>query len=323
MAAIVNTKNIAARGKTRGTRGARQALPGSKTKRASARRPRIGFVGQGFIGKNYADDFERRGFPVIRYGKEPQFVGNKEKIKECEVVFIAVPTPTTVNGFDRSAVEDALSTVGAGGVAVIKSTIIPGTTEKLQQKFPKLYVIHSPEFLTEATAAYDAAHPSRNIVGIPKNTRAFKEKAATVLSLLPPAPFASVMSAREAEMVKYANNTWFFAKVVFMNLIYDTAKALGCRFDVIRDAMAADPRVGRTHLDPVHKSGRGAGGRCFIKDFKAFSDFYRELVGDRRGLAIIESLQEKNLELLVGSNKNLDLISGVYGHEIIDRYTKD
>lgn len=53
----------------------------------------IGFVGQGWIGKNYADDFEERGFSVIRYSLEEPYVANKERIKDCDMVFIAVPTP--------------------------------------------------------------------------------------------------------------------------------------------------------------------------------------------------------------------------------------
>ena len=62
--------------------------------------PKIGFIGQGWIGKNYADNFEQRGFEVARYGLEAEYNGNKEKIKNCDIVFIAVPTPTTPEGFD-------------------------------------------------------------------------------------------------------------------------------------------------------------------------------------------------------------------------------
>ena len=57
-------------------------------------RPTIGFIGQGWIGKNYADDFEERGFEVVRYGLEPEFAENKDRIKDCDIVFVAVPTPT-------------------------------------------------------------------------------------------------------------------------------------------------------------------------------------------------------------------------------------
>lgn len=284
--------------------------------------PLIGFVGQGYIGKNYADDFEERGFPVIRYALESPFAGNKEIISKCDIVFIAVPTPTTRKGFDSSIVEDAVSLVGKKKIAVIKSTIIPGTTEKIQKKYPHVYVLHSPEFLTEVTAAEDARHPERNIIGIPVENAIYKKKAKEVLDVLPKASFSTIMKAKEAEIVKYANNSWFFTKVVFMNLLYDTVASLDCRFDVVKEAMSHDSRVGKTHLDPIHKSGRGAGGRCFIKDFKAFADLYNKVVNDKRGRVLIEALQDKNLELLIGSKKDLDLISGVYGDEIITAYTK-
>ncbi len=131
---------------------------------------KIGFIGQGWIGKHYADEFESRMYNVIRYSLEEPYVQNKSMIKDCEVVFIAVPTPTTENGFDESVVRDALKLVGKKKIAVIKSTLLPGITEKLQSEFPDVYVLHSPEFLVEATAAHDAAKPHRNLVGIPIDT---------------------------------------------------------------------------------------------------------------------------------------------------------
>jgi UDP-glucose 6-dehydrogenase len=116
--------------------------------------PKIGFIGQGFIGKNYADDFERRGFSVVRYALEQPFVQNKDRIKECDIVFIAVPTPTTPEGYDDSIVRSAVALARDGATVVIKSTLLPGTTESIQKSFPKKYVMHSPEFL-RVTQAFD------------------------------------------------------------------------------------------------------------------------------------------------------------------------
>jgi len=59
---------------------------------------KIGFIGQGWIGKNYADDFEKRGYEIVRYALESPYIDNKEKIKECDIVFIAVPTPQHSQG---------------------------------------------------------------------------------------------------------------------------------------------------------------------------------------------------------------------------------
>jgi hypothetical protein len=52
-----------------------------------SKKPQIGFIGQGWVGKNYSDDFEKRGYEVIRYSLEVPYVYNKEKIAECDIVF--------------------------------------------------------------------------------------------------------------------------------------------------------------------------------------------------------------------------------------------
>lgn len=280
---------------------------------------RIGYVGQGFIGKNYADDLERRGFSVVRYALEEPYRANKERIRECDIVFIAVPTPTTPEKYDDSNVRSALGLVGTGKTAVIKSTMLPGKTEELQRAFPEIFVFHSPEFLREATAAFDAAHPDRNIVGIPEDTPEARARAEQVLDVLPYAPFRLVCSSLEAEFVKYAGNSWLFTKVVYINMMYDLVAKLGAKYEVVRDALAADPRIGRSHLDPVHQSGhggtpgRGAGGHCLIKDFEALRRLYEREVGDAFGAHALAALAAKNIDLLLSSGKDIDLLKGVYG----------
>ena len=278
------------------------------------KKPRIGFIGQGYIGKNYADDFHARGYEVIRYALEEPYRKNRDHIATCDIVFIAVPTPTTPEGFDSSHVREALKSVGPGAIAVIKSTILPGTTEMFQKEFPPLTVFHSPEFLTEVTASADAANPTRNIIGIPIDSEKYRTQAEQVLAVLPKAPFELITSSREAEFIKYANNTWFYVKVVFVNLLHDIAEKLGGNWEGIRDALAADPRVGRTHLDPIHKSGRGAGGSCFIKDFEAFMRLHADLIDDDPlGRAMLHAIREKNLDLLRSTGKDIALLESVYG----------
>lgn len=274
---------------------------------------KIGFIGQGWIGKHYADDFENRGFDVVRYALETEFAHNKEAIGECDIVFIAVPTPTTEKGFDDSIVRAVIGTVGAGKIAVIKSTIVPGTTESIQKEYPDRFVLHSPEFLVEATAAYDAAHPNRNIVGIPLDTIEYQEKAARVLSVLPHAPYSTVMHARDAEFVKYAGNNYLFTKVMYMNVLYNLVEAMGGDWDKVKEALIHDPRIGQSHMEPFHKGGRGAGGHCFIKDFEAYRRMYSELVNDPFGEAFLKGAAELNIKLLTESGKDLDLLTGVYG----------
>jgi len=289
-------------------------------KKIGGEKPTVGFIGQGFIGKNYADELEGRGYTVVRFALEEPYRQNKHKIKNCDIVFIAVPTPTTPKGFSDTIVREAVSLVGEGKVAVIKSTMLPGMTMEIQKQFPKQVVMHSPEFLREATAAYDAGHPDRNIIGICTDTPEVRALAQKVISILTPAPFELVCSAIEAEFIKYAGNNWLYIKVVYVNMLYDFVRKMGGNYDAVRDAIAADPRIGRSHLDPIHQSGhggpvgRGAGGHCFIKDFAAFRSMYENVFPeDAAGIEALKGLERKNITLLRDTNKDLDLLEGVYG----------
>lgn len=274
---------------------------------------RIGFIGQGWIGKHYANDFEARGYDVVRYALETPYLENKDNIKDCDITFIAVPTPTTPEGFDSSFVTDALTNIGVSKIAVIKSTTKPGLVSELQKKFPHCIVLHSPEFLVEKTAAYDAANPSRNIVGMPLDTPEYRDAAERVLSVLPPAPYNSVMNSLDSELVKYAGNCFLYTKVLFMNTLYDLVSKSGGDWAHVRDALINDPRIGASHTEPIHDTGRGAGGHCFIKDFEAFRQYYKELVGDDEAFALMTDAVLYNNRLLIESSKDLDLLQGVYG----------
>ena len=279
---------------------------------------KLGFIGQGWIGKNYADSFEDRGFDIVRYAKEVPYMENRDAIALCDIVFIAVPTPTTPNGFDASILREVVKLVGKGKTAVIKSTLLPGTTESVQAENPDIYVLHSPEFLREASARHDVDHPDRTIVGIPQDTEEYRTRAQAVIDVLPKAPYEAIVSVRAAELVKYGGNAWLYFKVVYVNMLYDLAAKFGVRWEDVRDAMAADPRIGTSHLDPVHSGGRGAGGHCFIKDLAALREIYSREMGDALGVRLFEAVEEKNIDLLVGSGKDLDLLRGVYGERIVE-----
>jgi nucleotide sugar dehydrogenase len=279
----------------------------------------IGFIGQGFVGKNFANDFEERGFDVTRYSLEAEYIGNKEKIKDCDIVFIAVPTPTTPKGFDDSIMRNEIKLVGQGKIAVIKSTILPGTTESIQKENPDIFILHSPEFLVAATAAQDTKHPARNLIGVPQSTPEYNSKAETVLSVLPEAPYSRILLSKETELIKYVGNNFLYTKVIFMNLMYDLAEKIGADWDKVSEAVSNDSRIGKTHMHPVHASlsghtqpGRGAGGHCFPKDFEAFLQFYRDHLDDTQGLHVLEALRDKNIELLTISGKDTDILEGVY-----------
>ncbi|HOZ53184.1 MAG TPA: NAD(P)-binding domain-containing protein [bacterium] len=281
----------------------------------------IGFIGQGFIGRNMADDFADRGYNIVRYNKS-EFSKNKELIGKCDIVFIAVPTPSTSKGFDDSILLEVVKLVGDGKIVVIKSTIKVGTTEKIQKTFPKKFIMHSPEFLTEKNAKNDAKFPERNIIGYTKKSEKF---ASLVLSVLPDAKNNFQVPCREAELCKYVGNTFLMMKVIFANAIFNLAKEKKINYDKVIEMVGHDSRIGHSHLKIKHqggvgkndKIGRGAGGHCFIKDMAALIEMYKETdkTNEENELAskFLQSAVKFNNRLLLNSKKDLDLLFGVYG----------
>jgi UDP-glucose 6-dehydrogenase len=174
--------------------------------------------------------------------------------------------------------------------------------------------MHSPEFLREVSAKFDTANPDRNIVGIPADNKRYREAAKKALAVMPKAPFELICSSEEAELVKYGGDCWLYVKVVFVNILHDLShKIPNVKYETVRDAMKKDPRIGDSHLDPIHKSGRGAGGHCFIKDFAAFTNMYEKEMKDAFGTEALRAFEKKNKHLLKTSGKDLDLLRGVYG----------
>ncbi len=277
---------------------------------------KIGFVGQGFVGKSYADEFERRGYKIVRYSLEEPYVQNKNLIKQCDIVFIAVPTPSTTNGFNASILEDAVSLAGDQKIVVIKSTPAPGLTEIIQSKHPNKIVLFSPEFLREASASFDAANPVRNIIGLPVDSEQHNQAAQKVMTILPRAPYEKFTTSIAAELLKYTSNTLPYVKIVFLNLMYDLAQSKNCEWESLRELLSNDPYIAPTHLDPVHKTGRGAGGHCLIKDFAALREFYEDTCDDLIGSNFLRAAEMKNIDLLKKSNKDIDLLKGVYGENV-------
>jgi UDPglucose 6-dehydrogenase len=229
---------------------------------------KVGIVGVGMVGGSMQRYFEKKhGLEIFLYDKG-KGLGSPEEINKAEIIFVCVPTPYLKDGkgFDLSYVEGTLALLQGEKVVVIKSTVLPGTTEMLQQKYPQHKILMNPEFLTEETADQDMLYPDRQVVGY---TAQSHNVAGDVMQLLPLAPFERMLPATEAELVKYFGNTWFSVKVSFANQMYDLCQSLGVDYDRMVEAAAADKRIGRTHLNIFHKGGRGYGGKCLPKDIKA------------------------------------------------------
>jgi UDP-glucose 6-dehydrogenase len=178
--------------------------------------------------------------------------------------------------------------------------------------------MHSPEFLVERTVKFNVENPERNIIGIPINDNLYQRKAHQVLQTLPSAPFEKIMAAEDAELVKYAGNTFLTAKLLFMNILYDLVVKNGGNWDEVREALIEDPRIGYSHTEPVFEGGRGAGGHCMIKDFEALRQRYSETVGKDEGKEVLDALTRLNITLLTSTKKSLDILSETFEFKIKD-----
>lgn len=230
------------------------------------RKLKIGIIGVGMVGGAVRRYFEATNNKPFVYDKG-QKLGSIEEANRADVVFICVPTPyDEKKGFDLSCVEEALKMIKGKKIVVIKSTVLPGTTEKLQRKYPNHKILFNPEFLTEATADQDMFDPDRQIIGYTKKSF---NVAGDIMRILPLAPFERIMPATEAEMAKYYGNNWFCIKVIYANQMYDLCQSLGIDYDMVKEVAAADKRIGSSHLEIFHKGYRGYGGKCLPKDIRA------------------------------------------------------
>lgn len=237
---------------------------------------KVGIIGVGMVGGALKKYFEQSGkYDVFLYDKKG--IGSLEEVNKADFIYLCVPTPYVPGkGCDTSLVEDALNQIQGSKVITIKSTVIPGTTEKIQAKFPHHKILFNPEFLTEVTADADMSFPDRQIIGYTPQSYTV---AADVMAQLPLAPYERIVPSRVAELVKYAGNTWFAVKVAMNNELYDLAKNMGFSeedWDKVVDGVSADKRIGRTHLTIFHKEKRGYHGKCLPKDIKALLDFSKD-----------------------------------------------
>jgi UDPglucose 6-dehydrogenase len=252
-----------------------------------------GIIGVGMVGGALQRYFEKRGLKPFLYDKGRN-LGSVEEVNKADIIFICVPTPfdKEKNYFDLSCVEEAFSDIKGEKIIVIKSTSLPGTAEYFQKKYPQHKILNNPEFLTESTSDQDMSYPDRQIVGYTKKSF---NVAKDLMQLLPLAPFERIVTVTEAEMIKYFGNTWFSAKVIFANQMYDLCQKLGINYDNVMEAASADKRIDRTHLTVWHKGKRGYAGKCLPKDIKALIHFADKKGVDLKFHKVVDEINDKLL----------------------------
>ena len=280
----------------------------------------VGFIGNGFVGGSLANNFEKRGYKIVRYSLEKEFINNKNKVSECPIIVVSIPTPSTPEGFNFDILDEVCRIPKDDAIVVIKSTLTPEAMRGINSAYKPTF-IHCPEFLSEDTAQHDTDYPERNIVGIADmNNGKLREAAKKVLEILPTAPFQTICTYEESCLAKYAGNCFFFVKNVYFNMLHDLAEQYGCKWERLHRIIISDSRIHNVHTNPVHKNGRGAGGHCLIKDMKAFIEMYDKNMDDILGGMALHGLEGKNNINLMDSKKDLDLLEGCYGKLVNDSF---
>lgn len=254
----------------------------------------LGIIGVGMVGGAMQRYFEAKGVHPVLYDP-PKGFASKDELAIADLVFVCVPTPYDPRGggFDLSFVESAFQALDKPVTAVIRSTVLPGTTRAFAQKYSQHTVMFNPEFLTESTADEDMRAPRRQVIGILKEED--RSVAEQVLAVLPKAPFTKTVRVEEAEMLKYFGNSFYALKVAFANQMYDLCQKLGIDYDAVKECASAEPWIGGQHLTVVHKGYRGYGGKCLPKDTRALLQLAQRVGVD---LSILRMAEGYNNALL-------------------------
>jgi nucleotide sugar dehydrogenase len=225
---------------------------------------RVGIIGLGVIGTAQAAMFADHD--LVTYDPAADSAYPAAQLADCDFAIICVGTPPTPSGAaDLTYVAEAASSLPAGLPVVLRSTVPPGTTDRLFEGTGRLYC-HAPEFMGENVLhSWQRPEdvPYMIIGGAPEATVFFRDKFARVF----PGKI-STCSAKESELAKYTANLYWATRVTFINEIARICDQFGVDYENVRAAWLNDPRMTGVY---TQRAGYPPGfdGRCWPKDLAA------------------------------------------------------
>ncbi|MBU1038952.1 hypothetical protein KKC17_01825 [Patescibacteria group bacterium] len=254
---------------------------------------KIGIVGYGFVGKAIKKLFSEA---LIYDPALPEESSSQAEINSCQVVFVCVPTNSLADGgCDTSIVEETIAWLESD-LIIIRSTVKPGTTQKLIDKYPNKKIIFQPEYIGE-TVAHPLADESKKTFLILGGA---KDNCAKAVELYQSVYNSGVkimfLSATEAEIAKYMTNTAVANMVTLVNEYYNICQVFGADWHMVREAWLMDPRMSRYHTF-VYPDKPGFSGKCLPKDLEAIAKAAKDL-GYQAGF--VEDILKNNDRLKKG-----------------------
>lgn len=284
----------------------------------------IGIIGCGFVGSAVREGMSH-AFDIYSYDKlkGPEIMPKGGSLVPCVSsmiddhlskdcidvivgqvdgpIFVCVPTPMQPDGScSTKIVEDVVRSISESArkldvndvVVAIKSTVVPGTTLRLNQTFDNIRVCFNPEFLTERNAAEDFKNQDRIIVGGPhEGTSALKCMYEQAYPNVPVTKTSSTI----AEMIKYMTNCFLATKVAFANEMSQICEKMDIDYDKVVEYATKDKRLGTSHWSVPGPDGKkGFGLTCFPKDLNAMISLAKN-----HGVepSVMSAVWQKNLEV--------------------------
>ena len=262
---------------------------------------KIGIIGNGFVGSAIIHGFLLHVDDILVYDRDTKKSNNtfEEVVEKSDIIFLCVPTPMFESGeCDTSIIEKAiedmsLSKIINEKVIVIKSTVVPGTVEKLAAKYPDMSFVFNPEFLTERRARLDFINAARIVLG--SNKQEALEKVENLYRIRFPYTKIVKTDFATAQLIKYMSNCFFATKVSFMNEMFQICQAINGDWERAVEGFITDGRIGNSHIDvPGHDGDFGYGGKCFPKDINSMIRCAEDLGVDPK---ILKASWEKNKDV--------------------------
>lgn len=234
---------------------------------------KVAIVGRGYVGKSYQKLFPD-AYVYYRHGNEQSTKDSREKVNNCDLVLVCVPTPMKEDGScDTSIVEEVIGWIETP-LILIKSTIPPGTTRRLKELTGK-HICHSPEYVGEGgyfVPFWKYVHPTEPIYhdfmiigGDPKDRE-------EILQIFYPILGASKTyyqtDETTSELIKYMENCSIAAKVTLCNEFYELARIFGVNYSQVREGFVLDKRHGNM-FTLMYENRRGFDGKCLPKDINS------------------------------------------------------
>jgi len=248
---------------------------------------KIIIAGYGFVGKAVARTLEKGHELVII---DPKYSDDTiANHPDADGIIICVGTPhTKEEACDDSQVYAVMENVPVFMPVLVKSTIVPDQLFAIQTAFPKHSICYNPEFLRAVSAVEDFANQKYMVLG-GEDPEGFWQEVFT--EVLPDCKLYFYCSVTEASLVKYSINSFLATKVAFFNQLYDLCNISGADYNLVRQIITHDTRVGASHTVVSFDGDRGFGGTCFPKDTNALIEYANRA---NTPLTILESAVEYN-----------------------------